>query len=104
MECTLLSLTRPGLTVSAVMTGMSRHVTWGVTEDRAQTGSWYLLHLSGWVLGPSLWYSVATGPVHQSCTSRLGSLGSANHSSGSPQSANESACREYALIWKLELE
>ena len=40
----------------------------------------------------------------QSCTSRLGSLGSANHRSGSPRSANGSACREYALIWKLELE
>ena len=55
----------PGL-AWAVMTGMSRHVTWGVTGDRAQTGSG-IYFIS--VLAPSLWYSLVLQPG----ASRLGS-------------------------------
>ena len=75
------------------MTGMSRHVTWGVTEDRAQTGSWYLLHLSGWApvsgiqwppvlctspapagWGPSAQPITARDPLSQPMRARAGSM------------------------------
>ena len=91
----------PGLAWAwAVMGGC--HVTWhGAWQGIEHRQSWwYLLHLSP---GPSLWYSV----VHQSSSpapAGWAPLSSANHSPGSPQTANESSCREFALIWKLELE
>ena len=95
--CTLLSLTRPGPELS----WLGCHVTWH--------GAWQgIEHRQGLVSAssqcwPSLWYSV----VHQSFSpapAGWGPRSSANQSLGSPQTANESSCREYALIWKLELE